>query len=104
MNILCEKFEYIKVDENENIFKNFGPTGKKRESDAIFVSYPGSPGFDRYTRSFFEYTQFFYMYILCILILGLALFPQYQRILLTLLIFVLSFYIFFADKSCTTHT
>lgn len=104
MNILCEKFEYIKVDENENIFKNFGPVGKKRESDAIFVSFPGSPSFDRYTRSISEYMQFFYMYILCVLILGLSLFPQYQRILLTLLIFVLSFYIFFADKSCTTET
>lgn len=104
MNTLCEKLEYIKVDEDEKIFKNFGPTDKDVESDAMFVSFPGSPGFDRYTRSFFEYTQFFYMYILCLLILGLALFPQYQRILLTLLIFVLSFYIFFADKSCTTDT
>ena len=104
LNTVCQKTKFVKVDEDEKIFKNFGPMDKKRESDAIFVSYPGSPGFDRYTRSFFEYTQFFYMYILCILILGLALFPQYQRILLTLLIFVLSFYIFFADKSCTTHT
>jgi hypothetical protein len=104
LNTVCQKFEYIKVDEGETIFKNFGPMYKKRESDAIFVSYPGSPGFDRYTRSIFEYTQFLYMYILCTLILCLALFPQYQRILLTLLIFVLSFYIFFADKSCVTDT
>src|SRR6056300_590367 len=104
LNTVCQKFEYIKVDEGETIFKNFGPMYKKRESDAIFVSYPGSPGFDRYTRSIFEYTQFLYMYILCTLILCLALFPQYQRILLTLLIFVLSFYIFFSDKSCVTDT
>jgi hypothetical protein len=102
LNTLCKKYNFMSVDEDEKIFKNFGPMDKKRESDAIFVSYPGSPGFDRYTRSFFEYIQFFYMYIFCVLILGLSLFPQYQRILLTLLIFVLSFYIFFADKSCTT--
>lgn len=104
LNTVCQKFEYIKVDEDEKIFKNFGPMDKKRESDAIFVSYPGSPGFVRYTRSISEYMQFFYIYILCVLILALSLFPQYQRILLTLLIFVLSFYIFFADKSCTTET
>ena len=104
MNTLCEKFEYIKVDEDEKIFKNFGPMDKDVEINTVFVSYPGSPGFDRYIRTIFEYTQFVYMYILCVLILGISLFPQYQRILSTLLIFVLSFYIFFADKSCTIDT
>tara|TARA_B100000287_G_scaffold425854_1_gene472835 strand:+ start:65 stop:829 length:765 start_codon:yes stop_codon:yes gene_type:complete len=102
LNILCEKFEYIKVDEDEKIFKNFSSFQKNKTSDAIFVSYPGTFGIERYLRGLFEYTQFVYMYILCVLILGLALFPQYKRILSTLLISVLSFYIFFADKSCTT--
>jgi len=104
LNTLCQKFEYIKVDENEKIFKNFGPTDKDIKTNALFVSYPGTLSLNRYSRAISEYTQFVYMYILCVLILGLSLFPQYQRILLTLLIFVLSFYIFFADKSCTTDT
>jgi len=95
MNILCEKFEYIKVDENENIFKNFGPTGKKRESDAIFVSFPGSPSFDRYTRSIFEYMQFFYMYILCVLILGSFFIPTISAYIIDTFNFCVEFlYIF----------
>ena len=104
LNTLCQKFEYIKVDEGETIFKNFGPMDKDTKTNALFVSYPGTLSLNRYSRAISEYTQFMYMYILCVLILGLSLFPQYQRILLTLLIFVLSFYIFFADKSCTTET
>ena len=104
LNGLCGKYNFVKVDKDEKIFKNFSPIQKIKTSDAIFVSFPGTLGIDRYWRGLFEYTQFVYIYILCVLILGLSLFPQYQRILLTLLIFVLSFYIFFADKSCTIET
>jgi hypothetical protein len=70
INTVCQKSEFVKVDEEEKIFKNFGPLDKKHDTDAIFVSYPGSPGFDRYTRAIVEYTQFLYMYILCLIILG----------------------------------
>ena len=104
LNTLCKKYNFINVDEDEKIFKNFGPMDKDVKTNALFVSYPGTLSLNRYSRAISEYTQFVYMYILCVLILGLSLFPQYQRILLTLLIFVLSFYIFFADKSCTTQT
>lgn len=104
LNGLCRKYNFVKVDKDEKIFKNFSPIQKIKTSDAIFLSFPGTLGIDRYWRGLFEYTQFVYMYILCVLILGISLFPQYQRILSTLLIFVLSFYIFFADKSCTTDT
>jgi hypothetical protein len=101
LNALCKKHNFITVDEEEKIFKNFGPLDKKRDTDAIFVSYPGSPGFDRYTRAIVEYTQFLYMYILCLLILGLALFPQRQKVLLPTLVLFTTFYTFVADKSCT---
>jgi hypothetical protein len=101
INTVCQKSEFVKVDEEEKIFKNFGPLDKKHDSDAIFVSYPGSPGFDRYTRAIVEYTQFLYMYILCLLILGLAFFPQRQKVLLPTLVIFTSFYAFVADKSCT---
>ena len=101
LNTLCKKYNFISVDEEEKIFKNFGPMDKKHESDAIFVSYPGSPSFNRYTRAIVEYTQFLYIYVLCLLVLGLALFPQRQKVLLPILIIFTSFYVLVADKSCT---
>ena len=101
LNALCKKYNFITVDEDEKIFKNFGPLDKKRDSDAIFVSYPGSPGLIRYSRAVVEYTQFLYIYILCLLILGLAFFPQRQEILLPMLILFITFYVLVADKSCT---
>ena len=101
LNTVCQNNDFIKVDEEETIFKNFGPLDKKQESDAIFVSYPGSPGISRYSRSLIEYTQFVYIYILSLLILGLALFPQRQKVLLSMLILYTAFYAFVADKSCT---
>lgn len=101
LNTVCQKSNFVKVDEEEKIFKNFGPMDKKHESDAIFVSYPGSPSFNRYTRAIVEYTQFLYIYVLCLLVLGLALFPQRQKVLLPILIMFTSFYVLVADKSCT---
>ena len=103
LNNLCQKHNFISVDTDEKIFKNFGPMDKKHESDAIFVSYPGSPGFNRYTRAVVEYTQFVYIYVLCLLVLGLAFFPQKQRILVTTLVLYTAFYALAADKSCTTQ-
>lgn len=102
LNTLCKKYNFISVDEDDKIFKNFGPMDRKHESDAIFVSYPGSPSFNRYTRAIVEYTQFLYIYVLCLLVLGLALFPQRQNVLLPILIMFTSFYILVADKSCTS--
>ena len=101
INTVCQKSEFVKVDEEEKIFKNFGPLDKKHDTDAIFVSYPGSPSIGRYSRAIIEYTQFLYMYILCLIILGLAFFPQRQKFLLPILILFTAFYTFVADKSCT---
>ena len=103
LNTVCQNNDFIKVDEEETIFKNFGPLDKKQESNAIFVSYPGSPGISRYSRSIIEYTQFVYIYIMSLLILGLAFFPQQQNVLLSMLILYTAFYAFVADKSCTFH-
>ena len=103
LNSLCKKHNFITVDEEEKIFKNFGPLDKKHDTDAIFVSYPGSPSIGRYSRAIVEYTQFLYMYILCLIILGLAFFPQRQKVLLPTLILFTSFYAFVVDKSCTDN-
>ena len=103
LNTICQKYDFIKVDEDEKIFQNFTPNRKKIDTESIFVSYPGSLGFDRYTRAVVEYTQFLYIYILCLLILGLAFFPQRQKVLLPSLILFITFYTLVADKSCTFH-
>jgi glucan phosphoethanolaminetransferase (alkaline phosphatase superfamily) len=92
------------VDKDEKIFKNFNPFQNDKTTNAIFVSYPGSLGFNRYYRGLIEYSQFVYLYILTLLILGLAFFPQRQRVLLTILILFTTFYTLVADKSCTLHS
>ena len=104
INTVCQKSEFVKVDEEERIFKNFGPLDKKHDTDTIFVSYPGSPSIGRYSRAIIEYTQFLYMYILCLIILGLAFFPQRRKVLLPILILFTTFYALVADKSCTFHS
>jgi hypothetical protein len=102
LNGLCRKYDFVKIDKNEKIFKNFSPIQKIKESDAVFVSFPGTLGIDRYTRGFFEYTQFVYIYALCLLIVSMGIFPKHSRVLLSLLIGLVLFYILFADKSCTS--
>jgi|TARA_B100001094_G_scaffold130957_1_gene126789 hypothetical protein len=104
LNTICQTSDYVKVDEEEVIFKNFGPLGDQSDTNAIFVSYPGSPSVGRYSRAIVEYTQFLYLYILCLLILGLAFFPQRQKVLLPTLLIFTTFYAFVADKSCTLHS
>jgi hypothetical protein len=104
LNDLCKVHNFIKIDEQEKIFKNVPPTHKDKKNNAVFVSYPGTLNAHRIKRSIIEYTQFLYMYILCLLILGLALFPQRQKVLLPTLVLFTTFYAFVADKSCTLHS
>jgi hypothetical protein len=74
----------------------------ERECTAVFVSFPGNPrSFDRFSRGFFEYTQFVYVYVLCLLVLSMGIFPKYSNVFLSLLLGLVLFYILFADKSCT---
>lgn len=101
LNTVCKEYDFIKVDENEIIFKNFNPYEKRTETDAIFVSFPGTITFTRYFRGVFEYTQYLYIHILSLIILGLMLFPSKTHILLPILLGYSSFYTFLADKSCT---
>ena len=100
-NTLCRSREDIKVDESNVIFENFKPTQVNNESNAPFVSYPGKRSFDRISRGFVEYTQFVYVYVLCLLVLSMGIFPKYSNVFLSLLLGLVLFYILFADKSCT---
>jgi hypothetical protein len=102
LNALCKKYDFIKIDDKELIFKNFSPFDKKESVNAIFISYPGSITLERMSRHPIEYMQFFYIYILFINIALLAFFPQKQNYLLGSLLLFTTFYVFYADKSCTT--
>ena len=100
-NTLCRSREDIRVDEKNIIFHNFKPTDIRKTSDALFVSYPGSPGLSRYSRALVEYTQFVYIYILCLLVVAMAFLPRYKNVLVSSTIGLTAFYAFAADKSCT---
>ena len=101
LNSLCKKYDFIKVDDKELIFKNFGPYDKKESVNAVFISYPGSITLERMSRHPIEYNQFYYIYILFINIALLALYPKKQNYLLVSLLFFTTFYVFYADKNCT---
>jgi len=100
-NNLCKKHSFIKVDDRQIIFENMNQIGVDKDSTALFVSYPGKISFDRISRGFFEYTQFVYVYVLCLLVLSMGIFPKYSNVFLSLLLGLVLFYILFADKSCT---
>lgn len=101
LNMVCKKHKFIKVDDTQTIFENVSQLRSDKESDALFVSYPGKISFDRISRGFFEYTQFVYMYVLCLLVLSMGIFPKYSNVFFVAMITLLAFYIVFADKSCT---
>jgi hypothetical protein len=103
LNSLCKKYDFIKVDDKGLIFKNFGPYDKKESVNSVFVSYPGSITLERMSRHPAEYNQFYYIYVLFINIALLAVFPKKQNYLLGSLLLFTTFYVFYADKSCTTY-
>ena len=101
LNALCKKYDFIKIDDKELIFKNFATLDKKESVNAVFISFPGSINLERISRQPKEYVQFYYIYILLINITLLAVFPKKQNYLLSSLLFFTTFYVFYADKSCT---
>ncbi len=100
-NTLCRSRDDIKVDEKNIIFENFKPTEINKNSNALFVSFPGSPGLSRYSRALTYYTHFIYIYLLSLLVVAIVLLPRYKNILVSSTIGLTAFYAFAADKSCT---
>ena len=68
LNVLCKKYDFIKVDDKELIFKNFSPLDKRESVNAAFISFPGSISLQRISRQPKEYVQFFYIYIIFIFV------------------------------------
>lgn len=103
LNTLCKKHNFIKVDDKELIFKNFSPLNKEETVNAVFISFPASANKNRWVRMLIEYNQFYYIYILLINIALLTVFPKKQNYFLGSLLLFTTFYVFYADKSCTTN-
>jgi len=101
LNTLCHKYDFIKVDEDERVFKNISPLDSETMSDSIFVSFPGTISINRIKRSIIDLTQFTYLYICFILITLIAIFPKYSTELLMCLITFIIFYGTVVDRSCT---
>lgn len=106
-NKLCKKYDFIKVDIHNKIFKNYvhEPINNQQskeflQNDAIFVSFPGTFSWSRVSRFIPEYLQFFYKYIVILhLILIAVFFKKYLYFGASL--FIISLYYFiFCDRSC----
>lgn len=101
LNKMCKKYPFIRVDENELIFKNIPPSQSKNQNEqAIFVSYPGTPTLNRYTRALTEYTQFFYFKLIVVMSCLIWIFPKFKMRLVYTMFTLTMFFLVFADKSC----
>lgn len=103
LNTLCKKYDFIKVDRDNKIFKNISNITELEKSNAIFVQFPGTPSFNRITRGIFEYIQFVLVYfILLFLIILIYIFMYVKKpfyyYLITLIIYI--YLLFTIDKSC----
>lgn len=76
LNNSCSQFDFIEVDEQEEIFQNVIKSyvsSPPYNNKAVFVSYPGTPSIERNSRSIFSYPQFFLKEIIFIYLILLAL-------------------------------
>lgn len=103
LNTLCKKYDFIKVDRDNKIFKNISNITELEKSNAIFVQFPGTPSFNRITRAIFEYIQFVFVYfVLLFLIILIYIFMYVKKpfyyYLITLIIYF--YFLFNIDISC----
>lgn len=100
-NTLCEKYDFIQVDEDEVIFKNHPPVGKQVSTDAMFVSFPGTLSVNRVLRSFKEYPQFIKGRIVLVHLFLMFISPRKYRCIpaMSMSVFLI-LYLLHADKSC----
>jgi len=100
-NTACKKHNFVKVDNDGIIFKNFSPRDLNKKSDAIFVSYPASPSLSRYSRAIGEYLQFLYIFIIATLLVAMIVFPKYDIPVFIALMLYVATYVLVLDKTCT---
>lgn len=92
INILCKKYPYLTIDENEIIFSN------KKNLNACILGFPGETSMSRHIRGFKEYSQFFIFEYLILMFIILSLYPNKYMFIFTFMI--LFIFVKFSDKSC----
>lgn len=99
VNKLCSHFTFIGIDINNEIFENM--TDKNKNSNAIFVQYPGTITFNRVKRGILEYSQFFINYLLIINVILFAYLTKYRKKITFTILIILNILLFIhMDKSC----
>jgi hypothetical protein len=103
INQACHNHNFIKIDTKKLIFENLKP--KTKPSNAIFVSFPGSPSIQRGLRLPKEYGQFWIKELFLMYLLGtfIAIWKKKYKIVIGLFLFF-SFYLLYIDKSCKKIT
>jgi hypothetical protein len=69
LNIGCKKLPFIKVDVDNIIFENCASINDVKKSNAYMCQIPGTLTFDRIFRGLFEYTSYFIIEIIIIILL-----------------------------------
>lgn len=100
-NAMCNEYDFIKCDEDEVLFENISPFKKNTESDAVFVSYPGTLSTERIRRAMHDYAQFFkWQFVISMIALLIMLPKGYKWIPMYFSVIGILFYALKADKSC----
>ena len=99
INKTCHKYNFIKIDQDKIIFENI--KNKKKKSNAIFVSYPGSISFNRMIRTPYEYGQFWIKeaFLLYLVLTFISLRLKMYKAATGIFFFIMCFYLYI-DKSC----
>ena len=108
VNRLCKNFDFIEIDENEEIFKNIYNTRNFKDeiskTNALFYSQPGGINYNRAWRAIFEYGQYFIPYIMiCYIVTVYFLYKSKKLYHILLLSVLLIVYYIKMDKSCTKY-
>lgn len=99
INRLCKKYSYVGIDVENKLFENLNSV--KKNSNALFVQYPGTLSFKRYIRGIKEYLQFFYKYLMIInfiIIIYLLKYKNHKSIIVLITFNILL--LFYMDRSC----
>ena len=110
INKNCIKYDYISIDENQDIFLNIDKKqlekyeNIKQETNndsPIFIQTPGDINFNRIYRGIFEYCQFFIIYVIILLtIINYILLYSKQNLLFIIINICFFIYLMNIDISC----
>ena len=103
MNILRNKYNFINIDINNEIFENIQYKNELKKTDSIFVQQPGTISKNRLKRSIYEYSQFFLkeiIFLITFLIFFLLIKKSKLKIIILIILIIFYFFYKIIDKSC----